>query len=151
MHWGSIEEHFPTSDEWRITGVIIMLRAMAVECLLKALWLKSGGQLAKNGKYRGIPGTRDHDLASLADKVTERLSLNLSDSESDLLQRLSCNIAGGRYPIQKNWNLNMQPQAGGDRRRTTDMLPDYDDDLFTSLVSKLRTPFEDELKAFYRG
>ena len=55
--WDSIPEHFPFYDELRITGVILMLRGMAVECLLKALWIKGGGQLCYDGEYHKIPDT----------------------------------------------------------------------------------------------
>lgn len=150
--WGSIREHFPSYDELRITGVILMLRAMAVECLLKALWIKGGGQLACDGKYRKIPDTNDHELLTLADKVSEKIDLNLSANKRDFLKRLSRNIVGGRYPIHKNWQIHIRPQAGGDRRRIPEiMVPDNDDDLFNSIISKLRKHVADDLKEMYEG
>lgn len=150
--WGSMDEHPPTFDELRITGVILMLRAMAVECLLKALWLKSGEQLASDGKYRSIPGTKDHDLITLADKVSKKIPLVFSADESDFIRRLSRNIVSGRYPIHKDWQVNSMPRAGGDRRHLPGIaFPDHDDDLFAAVVSKLRHPFEDDLKEMYSG
>ena len=38
-------------ERMSVFKIIAMLRAMATECLLKALWLKHGGKLAKDGKY----------------------------------------------------------------------------------------------------
>jgi len=151
-NWGSIMEHFPNYNELRITGVILMLRAMMVECLLKALWLKGGGKLAYDGKYRKIPDTNDHAPLTLVDKVSEKIPLTLCADERDFLKRLSHNIVSGRYPIHKDWKIHKQPQAGGDKRRTQGlMIPNYDDDLYVSIVYKLKEPFKDDLKDMYEG
>lgn len=147
--WGSITEHFPSYDELRITGVILMLRAMAVECLLKALWIKGGGQLSYDGKYRKIPDTNDHELLTLADKVLEKIDLNLSANERKFLKRLSRNIVSGRYPIHRDCKVQKKPQAGGNRRRSKLMVPDYDDDLFDSIYSKLKKHVADDLKEMF--
>lgn len=143
--WPSLSERFPTFDEIRVSDVIIMLRAMAVECLLKALWLKGGGRLAKNGRYRKIPSSRDHDLVSLSNTVLGKLSIEISKEEQDFLERLSRNITAGRYPIQKNWDLQNEPKVIGNRRKTSLMVPDYDDDLFALIVEKFRELFKENL------
>ncbi len=91
--------------EWfRVHDVARMLRGMAVECLLKAIWIKSGGILAKDGKYKTIPGTKNHDLYSTVIKVSEKRPLHLNDEELKLLSRLSFSIISGRYPIQKSFS-----------------------------------------------
>ncbi len=51
-----------------VHGVTRMLRGMAIECMFKALWLEHGGKLVDKGEYRGIPGTKNHDLCSLEAK-----------------------------------------------------------------------------------
>lgn len=81
-----------------------MLLAMAAECFLKALWLKSGKQLIENGSYRKIPGTNDHQLDTLALALHKSCSITFSDEEIGLLFRLSDSITSGRYPIPKNTN-----------------------------------------------
>ena len=89
--------------EWaEIHGVFRMLQGMAFECTLKALWLKNGGALTNKGKYRGIPGAKNHDLCSLESKVAGRINTGLSDTEKMLLARLSFFITYGRYPIRKS-------------------------------------------------
>ena len=84
-------------------GVVQMLRGMALECLLKGLWLKAGGTLASDGLYRKIPDTRDHDLVSVSTAVSSKSHLEITAPERDLLRRLSVAISSGRYPIPKNW------------------------------------------------
>ena len=51
----------PSAEGIRLFGVMQMLRAMAFECLFKALWLKGGGILAAKGRYTGC---------GLSDKIT---------------------------------------------------------------------------------
>ena len=102
--------HVP--DQGKIFGIIKMLRAMALECLFKALWLKKGGKLAKDGKYVKIPGTNDHNLLSLADRVSEKCGLSINSDDRELLKRLSLSISRGRYPINKIWELTKTPPAG---------------------------------------
>jgi hypothetical protein len=85
-----------------VHGVVRMLRGMGVECMLKALWLEHGGSLVNKGIYRGIPGTKDHDLCSLEAKVAEKVDTGLNNEERSLLARLSFFIEYGRYPIRKS-------------------------------------------------
>lgn len=85
----------------KVSSVILMLWAMAAECLLKALWLKSGERLIVSGQYRKIPKTSDHDLCTLADAISSKGVLNFLGTDLDLLYRLSPFITLGRYPIQK--------------------------------------------------
>ncbi len=151
-NWGSTTEHFPSYDELRITGVILMLRAMAIECMLKALWIKGGGKLVFDDKYQRIPDTNDHELFTLANAVSAKINLKLSANEDDFLKRLSRNIVSGRYPIQKNWQIHLQPQAGGDERRDPDfMVPDFDNDLFNSIISKLKSHVVDDRTQMYES
>ena len=103
---GPAPEH-PTDEasvgRWiEMHGVVRMLWGMAFECFLKAIWLKYGGQLAWKGKYRGIPGAKDHDLCALEKKVSEKVKTRLNMEEKRLLARLSFFITYGRYPIRKS-------------------------------------------------
>lgn len=78
-----------------------MLLAMATECLLKALWLKSGGTLAKDGRYTGILRKNEHRLNQLAKAVSGRSGINFTQRELALLEQASYWITSGRYPIQR--------------------------------------------------
>jgi hypothetical protein len=71
----------PTNDAWRTHPSELMLRGMAIECLLKALWITQGHKLVEDNKYIGVPGAADHDLVQLA----KALQMQLSDFEKDLL------------------------------------------------------------------
>lgn len=85
----------------KVFNVILMLWAMAAECLLKALWLKSGEKLIINGQYSKIPKTNDHDLCTLAKAISDKGTFHFLDTDLDILYRLSPFITSGRYPIQK--------------------------------------------------
>jgi hypothetical protein len=140
--WGTIGGSPPDMDEVRIFGVIKMLRGMAVECLLKALWLKSGGELARDGVYIQIPGTEKnpHNLVKLAAKVATRVSLTLTVAERDLLKRLSLSIFGGRYPVPRNWqHTKIQPLFNGGKGLPCGWLIPSDEKLFASLLNRLKT------------
>jgi hypothetical protein len=76
--------------------VELMLCAFGIECLLKALWLKKGGTLARNGRYQKVIGKENHNLANLCRVV----SFQISARETAVLDKIS-EIArsAGRYPI----------------------------------------------------
>jgi len=134
----------PSGEGTRLFGVIQMLRAMALECLLKALWLKGRGILADGGKYKKIPGTNDHNLISLSKKVPEKFNLNITSDEEYLLKRLSLSITGGRYPIQKKWEITkIQALHGGGKGPPTYWQIPKDEDLFVTLISRLKNIIEE--------
>jgi len=78
-----------------------MLRAMATECLLKALWLEYGEKLAENGRYVGAMKKNEHQLHELAKAVATKGSIVFTKREIELLEQASYWIVSGRYPIQK--------------------------------------------------
>jgi len=98
-------------DEGKALFPELMLKGFAVECLLKALWLKRGNKLAVGGKYVGVKGAADHDLLKLADTV----GLHLNRKARDILKRLSIIMtSGGRYPIPRDWSARrIQKLRGG--------------------------------------
>lgn len=79
-----------------------MLRGMALECLLKAMWLASGKMLVKNGRFIGIQGSKAHDLFAMYKKVVINPQFSLSEEEEQLLARFSYAIVSARYPIGKS-------------------------------------------------
>jgi hypothetical protein len=74
----------------------LMLAAFGIECLVKAIWLKHGHQLARDGKYIPIVQKEGHRLVRLCRAV----GINMDTREQEALERIS--IIGrtiGRYPI----------------------------------------------------
>ena len=97
-------------DEGKILFPELMLSGFAVECLLKALWLKNGNALAKNGKYLKVKGAANHNLLQLADAVGFHLDANARD----VLKRLSIIMtSGGRYPIPIDWSARRIQKLNG--------------------------------------
>lgn len=87
----------------------LMLRAMGLECLLKAKALECGFKLAENGRYLPIPGVKQHDLRALAQKI----GFEMSEQEARVLKRLSRWIVAGRYPIQRHWSEERRIRPDG--------------------------------------
>jgi hypothetical protein len=148
--WPKLEDRFPSFDELRITPVILMLRSMAIECLLKGIYAKLCGSLAQNGRYKSIRGAKDHDLLQLAKTVPSLHDLGLTDEDKDFIKRLSRNLIRGRYPIHKTWTHHLLAHAGGDKRRIPGlMVPDHDDNLFHVVLARLRGFLHEEAAAMY--
>lgn len=104
----------------------LMLAAFGIECLIKAIWLTQGHQLARNGKYVGMMEKEGHRL----EKLCRKAGIVLNEHEEEVLTRIS-NIAGsiGRYPIPSR-----APQ-------TTDALwwsSPVDDDIIENLIVRLK-------------
>jgi hypothetical protein len=92
---------------WERMGVVkvsAMLRSMATECLLKALWLKHGGTLAADGRYVGVLKKKEHRLHELAKAVSQKSHVVFTQRELDLLELVSYWIISGRYPIQREYS-----------------------------------------------
>lgn len=127
------------SVDVEIMPIVLMLRAMAIECLFKGMWLQLGELLAKNGKYIGIPNIRDHDLLKLASTVLPRHSIKFEEADSDMIMRLSFYIMRGRYPSHLNW-LRTAPRNLRDGRFGS---PQYwntveDEPRFSNLIKACR-------------
>jgi hypothetical protein len=91
-------------ERMSVDSISHMLRAMATECLLKALWLKHGGTLAKDGRYDGVLRKKEHRLHELAKAVSEKSHIVFTKRELDLLEQVSYWIISGRYPIQREYS-----------------------------------------------
>jgi hypothetical protein len=90
-----------------ILAVRAMLLAYAVECGLKALWLRKGNQLIVGGKYRRVKGAQDHNLVQLAKVV----GFTVSQTDEIVLKRLTrFALFAGRYPVSKTPN-DMEPDT----------------------------------------
>lgn len=86
-----------------IPKIQAMLRAMAIECLLKALLLKFGDKLANNGRYQS-PLKKEHQLHKLAEIISKKGLITFTNRELLLLEQASYWITSGRYPIQIKFN-----------------------------------------------
>jgi hypothetical protein len=130
----------PAPNAWRTHPSELMLSGMAIECLLKALWVKQGHNLVADGKYVPVPGAGAHDLVQLAGV----LKLTLSDLETDLLRRLSHFIEyGGRYPVPKNAEkLRLVSSPRGGRGAATTWATPSDQLLFDEVVNRLEQMLE---------
>jgi hypothetical protein len=108
---------------------------MAIECLLKALWVKRGHRLVEGGQYKMVPGAGPHDLVQLG----RALELTLSEFEKDLLRRLSHFIEyGGRYPVPKSAKkLHLVDSPSGGQAVATTWATPSDQVLFESVVNRL--------------
>lgn len=125
----------PVPNAWRLHPPELMLAGMAMECLLKAVWVKRGNKLAEDGRYVRVPGERSHDLLQLA----RVLHLTLSDLDKDVLRRLSHFMKyGGRHPVPKDAEeLQLITTPRGGRAISTHWSTPGDQVLFNALVSRL--------------
>jgi hypothetical protein len=89
----------PMPDITIANWVNIMLTALGIECLIKAIWILQGNQLARDGKYVAMAKNEGpHNLERLCNIA--RIPLN--ERETDALQRMSdIGKSIGRYPIGK--------------------------------------------------
>jgi hypothetical protein len=86
----------PLPIENRTFWVELMLAAFGIECLIKAVWLKQGHQLARDGKYQPMMAKEGHRL----EKLCRAAGISLSSNEEKTLTRLSDIAASAaRYPI----------------------------------------------------
>jgi len=86
-----------------------MLRGMAVEVLLKALWSAAGQALVVQGRVQRIGDARDHDLVALARAVCGKHGRAVSADEEVMLGLLRDAITEGRYPIPKSIGVTELP------------------------------------------
>lgn len=89
-------------DWFSVHDIGRMLRGMALECLIKAMWLSRGEVLVKDEHYIGIPGAKDHDLYAMYVKSYLKNQAALNQEEKKLLSRFSFAIVSARYPISKS-------------------------------------------------
>jgi len=137
----------PNDDEAKIFLIIHMLHAMAIECLLKGLWVGSGNSLAKGGEYQKVPGTNDHDLRSLADVIAKRIGISFSDDERVFLKRWSFLIIAGRYPVQKKstaLDSMPRPKGSGGKSKGYEWSAPRDENLMASIWSKMEVAYREK-------
>jgi len=78
--------------------VCAMLVGYALECALKALWVKKSNKLVEGSRYKRIQTVGDHDIVGLAAAV----GYAPTSKEKNVLARLSkFAVFAGRYPVGK--------------------------------------------------
>ena len=121
---------------WRLLSPILLLRAAALEALLKGRAVRRGHRFVVQGSFCPIPKAgKGHDLVQLADATAFRLN----QDERDMLSRLSPQLELARYPVGKFWQtgLKKDPRPG-----VGHVLGAYyvssDEAVFARLVKRLR-------------
>lgn len=118
----------------RVGPVELMLRGFAVECLLKAIWLKKGHLLTQAGRLIPIQAGA-HDLVQIAQRVGVRLSAR----EKDVLRRLSHFAAyAGRYPVPTRAAAMKLTRALGGGRSAPTVWGGTDNSTFSALLRRLK-------------
>ena len=113
-----------------VYGPMQMLRACAMECMLKALCLDAGEQFANAGQFDKTG--RSHILVDL---VT-RTRLNPAADQVAVLEKLQRYVTAGRYPVELNWRNTYPPP-----RPTDDPVmawSDADENVFERLRGRLQ-------------
>lgn len=135
---GAPQEDFDAFWEFfKLHSVSVMLKGMAIECLLKAIWVGHVSPLAANGKFQSIAGVGDHDLLAIATALGKHLDLGLSREDMELLPVLSFAITSGRYPIPKGFDKRPSKPDWKQRIKWCKWEIPSDRDRFSAMVSKL--------------
>lgn len=113
-----------------VHGPMLMLRACAIECWLKALYVDGDNKVAVKGRFKPPPG-KPHNLVSLASHA----KLALDEEEVAMLAKLQRWITAGRYPIELSWQASYPPPKAD--RDPMMSWGDADEALLESLRSRL--------------
>lgn len=81
-----------------LMSIILMLRGMALECLLKGELTRQGKMTSKDGKLDLPKKYKDHNLSSMAQDID---NLALEKDERVTLETLSQQIMLARLPLKK--------------------------------------------------
>jgi hypothetical protein len=83
---------------------MLTFRAMATECLLNAMWLRAGRELIVEGETPKVPGIRGHRLDAIAAVLQGQGVFEFTETDMDLLSRLSTYDARERAHAQREAN-----------------------------------------------
>jgi len=85
----------------RLIGPLLVLRASAIECLLKGNYVRRVGPIIKDGSYASpVRRGKNHDLLALA----EAACVAVSEEDAELLRALSDWVSHGKSPLQLTWD-----------------------------------------------
>ncbi|MGO9620239.1 MAG: hypothetical protein ACLPT6_02390 [Desulfobaccales bacterium] len=123
-----------------LVGVIALLNGLAIENLLKGLWVKTNNPVVVvNGNL--INELKTHKVITLIKDVNLKgVKFTLSDEERDLMVRLEKYVKwAGRYPIPKHsQELDPQPLQDGTKFPLCFRF-NYDENLISSIIKRLET------------
>ena len=116
--------------------VELMLRGMALECLMKAVWLKRGGRFVEGDGFRDFAGGRKHDLIEMANA----LRLKLLPREEDVLDRLTAFVRfAGRYPVPiRASESSLRPIRDSGGMAAPTVWPSHDDANFGDILANVK-------------
>lgn len=81
----------------------LMLFAFSIECLLKALFLKRGGVLYENGRFKSPTRlAKSHNLLEIAESYA--CSTLFTEHQCEILDLLSARNEMGRYPVHSKYD-----------------------------------------------
>lgn len=137
-----------TQDGWGIRSVLNMLYAMSLECILKAIYLEHGDQIAENGKMMAsskLPWESNgpHDLLGLANSLPLNCVILTNDDKS-FLSQIQPFIELGRYPTRAKCDrenpgcFQTNPNGTGVLGSSFPAMP-WCDTAFASLSQKLES------------
>jgi hypothetical protein len=118
----------------QVGPIDLMLRGFAVECLLKAIWVKKGNLLTRGGRLVPIQAGA-HDLVQIAHRVGFRLTAR----EKDVLRRLSHFATyAGRYPVPtRAADMALTRAVGGGKAAPTTW-GSTDNSIFNAVLRRLK-------------
>ena len=117
-----------------------MLTGYALQCLLKAIYIKKNKEKAAIDIDKFTH--KSHDLKALANS----LRVKVSREELDLLDRLTEYVASaGRFPIPRKYEFITQENNKGSVVIRARFKPETDDTIFNGLYEKLQALFSEEV------
>jgi len=113
----------------------VMLTAFGIECFIKAIWVRKGHQLARDGKYVCMTNKeKPRELVKLCDIAR----IPLEERETDALQRMSdIGKSIGRYPIGRTAETDSRGRTGG--------WSSTDDRIIENFITKLKAQIRNSL------
>lgn len=120
----------PSEEKHNLFSVILMLRGMAIEALLKGLLTKQGSITSKDGELQLPPRYTNHRLGNMAEDVK---GLDLQKDEYITLHTLSTQIFLGRLPAKKAFTGAEMDQVG--------WTAPHDEEVFHKVVDKITSMY----------
>jgi hypothetical protein len=123
----------PIEHAMRLTWKSRMLRAYAVECLLKAIYVKNGNKLGDGGELDKGAFPTNHNLVSMWRRVCLP---SLTPERQSLLMKLShISTSLGRYPIAMRYDKPKPDVANNSQMAWTTS----EDQALATIMAELKT------------
>jgi len=120
----------------KVSWVMKMLIGFAIECLIKAVWLKDGNKLCSEGKFIGIEGIKNHKIHEMISKI----GLTISQDERTVLKILGAvATSGGRYPVFTKYDSLEKDFGLGNMNFSQEWNSQTLEPAFFTLIKKLKS------------